>query len=260
MKQRYEILYKNNEFLQEYIGRELWLDQINGKNKIDGNTLNHSRTYVDIMQRILREHWKHCDMPVSPSKILIWSTDKDCKITSLSASHMIYDNKKKVTFSDLLTTTFGNCMATSWFSQTNDVVVTPFADDGTNVNSITPRSASAGANMWQTGGVGMAWQVGIGQQTGNLRSQYQVKTKAVSAPESGHLLPSGVGAFNSTSGLLSNGISFASGGTETLTEIATSSQLIDQGGLIKFYLIAYDLISFGIIPAQVVNIATSLQL
>lgn len=251
MKQRYEILYKNNEYLQEYIGRELWLDQVDGKNVINGKVLNHSRTYTDIMHRILKEHWKHSELPVSPHKVLLWSTDKNCKITSLSASHLIYDRKKKIVFSDLLNQNFGNFVAHFWYLGATSIYVAP---NSSNV------SKNMNADAMGSTGVAMKYRVGIGTRAGNLRTVFDIQTICATAPENNFLTVTSDGAFNTTSGLVSSGYSFSAGGTQTLTEVGTYRNFQDTIPASFDFIWAYDIVSFGTIPAQVVNISSSIQL
>lgn len=255
MRQRYEILYKNNEFLQEFIGRELWMEQKeNGEQKITGKALNHSRTYADIMHRILREHWKNCDVPVSPHKVLIWSTDKNCKITQLSASHMIYDNKRKVVFSDIINQTLGLILAHGIYLGANaGIVINNTSGVAANCNT------TSGTTMWITNNL-FKFRLGIGTRAGNLRTVFDIQTPCATAPENNYLFAAGDGAFNTTSGLVTQGLSFSSGAAESYTEVGTYKPFTISGGATFDFIWAYDIIGFSAILGQVVNIASSIQL
>src|SRR5574340_933299 len=257
MNQRYEILYKNNEFLQEYLGCDM------GVLKTTGKELVNSSMFTKISNRIMKEHWKASDIPVSPAKILLWSNDKNCKISQISASHLLYGKipqsekiwgrRGKLIYSDLINQNFGAMLAGILTPRSTASINASVLDTaGISDYISTSNSGVSNFNQITTGaGFGIEYLLGTGSRTGNLRIASSLQNLIQT------LDTSSASVMNTTSGLLSNGMSWSANTTATLTEVGTQGLWWKWSGTAgaQTYLLTYDLVNFPIIPAQIVNMS-----
>jgi len=241
MKQQYILLRKENDLLNSLIGQSF-----NQKSKFEAD-------------KILKQIHKQADQ-YSMEKAMCYVLDKG-EIKGVGGSSLMKNEKTGEIVSDLILDQFGVLFAgvMSRFRGI-DKIIQLKSKTGALINL---RAIGAGTTFPQTGfgGIGNSFQVGSGT-TPPARTDFNIETAFVNAPENTNMFPATDPVFNSGLGNFKMIASITGGGSGTISESIWIGRFLNTSNATNEYTFFRDSISPAVpfIAGQTIALEYTVQL
>jgi len=238
MKQQYQVLRKENDWLYDYVGKEF-----------------NRKLLGEAYDRLYKEHGKF-GFP-GFAKSIVTVTDEHKRILAMGGSSLLKERKTGKIIPDLTMNNFGLSMA-SIFNKTvnNSTAGTNLTNSaGTTggnsaaINTYLPQASLFSndfGHSFQTTGTfhGTEYQVGSGT-TAPAKTDFNVETAFGSSPESGPV--SGVGeSYDSANARIVSDIDIIAGGAGTVNESCYFMRWFPRLGNSVLFLMFHDAITPGV--------------